>query len=183
MDVSSRRWLRVSASSHGAEQNLIANGVSSSCCFVLVALSEKGKQPDPANNYQSEETHKRPVGDAAAQKCPIDLTAITIARKKLRNGATDGQLLNHAVKVATAAGKLRRIPLQPALAGRNESAQNRKNTHQGQSACMCCALGQCRTDEGGQGCQHEAVTGDYAHGAGMQSHHALQIQAKQQHAT
>ena len=55
--------------------------------FALTAVLIESEQPSGAGDNQCCKAHKRPIGNAAAKKRPIDMTAIAVAGKELRNGA------------------------------------------------------------------------------------------------
>jgi len=131
--------------------------------------------------HTQHKTDKGPVGDRAAQEGPVDFAAVTTAFENHGDGAVEREVFDHAVKVAPAVDHLGRVPLQPALAGRREGAKTGRQCHQQTCRSQGPTL-HAPTDQGQHHQADQGITLHDAHGARVQAHHMLQIEAKHQHA-
>ncbi|KAF5302497.1 hypothetical protein FQA39_LY19061 [Lamprigera yunnana] len=125
---------------------------------------------------------KRPVGNRAAQEGPVHSRAVARATEDHRQRAADGVGLDHAVEVAPASRKLRRVPLQPALAGGGKGAKAAKQHGQpGKALPPACAGWPEACQQGKHAHGDQAVALHDAHGARLQLQRVLQVQAKSHH--
>src|SRR5690606_14903901 len=75
------------------------------------------------HHTKSHEAYKRPVGNRAAQEGPVNRCAIARTTEDHGDGAADGIVLDHSVKIAATGSDLGWIPLEPALAGSHKGTE------------------------------------------------------------